>query len=107
MTDMEAILDLTPSDFNALLRGYRLRRADSIAQMLEDDMLISKMNATTDKGKPKYKPKEVFDHKKEVRRILDEEGALPKVDKEKVARFAQSKKYAEDVLNKKLKFEES
>ena len=104
---MEAILDLTPSDFNALLRGYRLRRADSIAQMLEDDMLISKMNATTDKGKPKYKPKEVFDHKKEVRRILNEEGALPKVDKEKVARFAQSKKHAEDILNKKLKFEDS
>ena len=106
MSDIDTILDLTPSDFNALLRGSRLKRADEIARILENEALISKMNATDKKGKRMYKMKDVFDHKKEVNRILEEEGVLPKASKEQVDRFRDSKMKAEEILNRRVsKFE--
>ena len=103
MNDMDAILDLTPSDYSALLKGYRLQRADEKYSELEMEQLRGKLTATEGKGKnvrPKYKSmKEIFDYEKEIKTIMEEDEEIPKVSEETVQRFRDSKAYAEQVLN--------
>lgn len=100
MNDLEAIHDLTPSDYSALMRGYKLSVADDKMLELERERLRNKMTETDAKGKPKHSNmKQIFDYQKEINEIMSEYEAIPKVDPELVTRFADSKKRAEDILN--------
>ena len=100
MNDMDTILDLTPSDYAALLRGYKLSVADNKMMTLNAEILRNKLSATDAKGKPKYtKLKQVYDYEKELREIEAESSPTPRIDPAKVRRFADSKARAEAVLN--------
>lgn len=100
MNDLESILDLTPSDYSALMRGYKLSVADGKMLELERERLRNKMAATDEKGKPKHSNmKQVFDYQKEIDEIMSEFEPIPKVDPELVTRFTDSKARAEEILN--------
>lgn len=104
MTNIDEILDLTPTDLHYLVQGIKLKRLDDIQRELENESLRMKMSASNDKGKPLYKNiKEIFDYDKEVKKILQEDNKFT-VSAETVNAFAKSKNYAEELLNKRFGF---
>src|SRR5699024_4246122 len=70
MNDLEAILDMTPSDYSYLMIGYRLKRLDDIQTEVEKEVLRNKLGATDKKGKPMYSFKQVYNHAKEVTNMM-------------------------------------
>lgn len=104
MTNIDEILDLTPTDLHYLVQGIKLKRLDDIQRELENESLRMKMSASNDKGKPVYKNiKEIFDYDKEVKKVLQEDNKFT-VSAETVNAFAKSKNYAEELLNKRFEF---
>lgn len=104
MTDIDEILDLTPTDLHYLVQGVKLKRLDDIQRELENESLRMKMSASNDKGKPLYKNiKEIFDYDKEVKKVLQEDNKFT-VSAETVNAFAKSKNYAEELVNKRFAF---
>lgn len=97
INDLEAILDMTPSDYSHLMTGYRLQRLDNIQSELEIELLRNKLSATDKKGKPMYTFKKVFNHEKEVKDVMYDTRKRG-VRKETVDNFAESKRLAEEAF---------
>lgn len=100
MNDVEAILDMTPSDYSYLMIGFRLKRLDDIQTELEQEVLRNKLGATDKKGKPMYSFKQVFNHEKEVKDVMYDTRKSG-VKKETVDKFKESMDRVHEAFNGK------
>ena len=100
MNDVEAILDMTPSDYSHLMIGYRLQRLDDIQTELEHEVLRNKLGATDKKGKPAYSFKQVFNHEKEVKDVMYDTRKTG-VNQETVDKFKESMDRVHEAFNGK------
>ncbi|AMQ66686.1 tail assembly chaperone [Bacillus phage Mgbh1] len=102
INDVEKILDMTPGEYTALMRGYSLKQVDIRYQSHMQAWLNQMVKAT--KGSEKNpKPafgefKDFFDYEEEIKSV-ERLHRLKRITREKVNRFKRSKAEAERLIN--------
>src|SRR5699024_6390010 len=100
MNDLEALLDMTPSDYSYLMIGYRLKRLDDIQTEVEKEVRRNKLGASDTKGKPMYSFKQVFNHEQEVKDVMYDTRKSG-VKKQAVDKFKESMDRVHEAFNGK------
>lgn len=104
INDPEKVLDMTPRQYYALMRGYNYQVIDSNYDMHKQAWLNNQVKATKSTGtKGKTEPvfgtfRKFFDYERELKRVDQQYNPKP-ISKMSVERFRQSVAEAERLMN--------
>lgn len=103
INDPEKVLDMTPKQYSALMRGYSYKLVDDQYIAHKQAWINNQVSATKSKGKGKTEPvfktfNKFFDYEREIKRV-DDRFKESKVSKKTVNNFRQSVAEAERLLN--------